>query len=57
MVCKAKLKGQQCIRLRAEKQTRWWNLEDQTFKKDFVEKVKERTLDGDTNWDAMGKIV
>ena len=51
------MKGQQRIRRRAEKRTRWWKLEDQTFREEFVEKVKGKIPDGDTRWDVVSKIV
>ena len=57
IVCKAKLKGQQHVRRRIEKQTRWWKLEDQTLREDFVEKVKGRTPDGNNSWDMISKII
>ena len=56
VVCKAKLKEQQRVRRRTEKRTRWWKLEDQSLREDFVEKVKGRTPDGNNSWDMISKI-
>ena len=41
VVCKAKLKGQQHVRQRTEKRTRWWKLEDQTLREDCRESERK----------------